>query len=81
MKECTMAQRTLGSLTSADLGKTIILDGESITLMVMIHTIDENKGLEYTVIYDNVSMLFPSTELSDVVITMEEEDDELVEAT
>jgi hypothetical protein len=76
-----MAQRTLGSLTSADLGKTIILDGESITLMVMIHTIDENKGLEYTVIYDNVSMLFPSTELSDVVITMEEEDDELVEAT
>jgi hypothetical protein len=47
----------------------------------MIHTIDENKGLEYTVIYDNVSMLFPSTELSDVVITMEEEDDELVEAT
>lgn len=65
-------QRTLGSLTSEDLGTKITLNGETFTLLVMIHTIDEATGTEYTVVYDNTSMLFPITELSDEVFTVPE---------
>lgn len=65
-------RRQVGSLTSSDLGKTINADGTIMTVRSISHAIDERSGTEYTILYDNVSLLFPQTMLSDVLFTVED---------
>ena len=64
-------QRTVGSLTSEDLGVRVKVNGHFTTPLMVIHSVDEGDGTEYTMLCENTALLFPMTVTSDTPFEVE----------
>ena len=65
-------RRQVGSLTSNDLGTMINVEGRQITVLGVLHVVDEESGIEYSELYTNPSRIFPMTVVSDLTFTVVE---------